>query len=69
MADDANRSVVNEKTYTFKESFSAFAEIPGKLGNHISLEIEKTKEFQKKNWADMKAQISTLISKFSKNND
>tara|TARA_R100001163_G_C4934314_1_gene108874 strand:+ start:381 stop:608 length:228 start_codon:yes stop_codon:yes gene_type:complete len=35
-----------------------------KISNHISMEIEKTKEFQKKNWAETKAQFSRLLSKF-----
>ena len=36
-----------------------------KVSTHISTEIEKTKEFQKKNWAEAKAQWSNLIKKFS----
>tara|TARA_Y100000816_G_C25726823_1_gene383003 strand:+ start:326 stop:538 length:213 start_codon:yes stop_codon:yes gene_type:complete len=36
-----------------------------KVSNHITMEIEKTKEFQKKNWAEAKVQWSNLIKKFS----
>mgnify|MGYP003326813622 CR=1 FL=1 len=35
-----------------------------KVSNHISTEIENTKEFQKKKWAETKAQFSRLFSKF-----
>ena len=36
-----------------------------KVSNHITMEIEKTKEFQKKNRAEAKVQWSNLIKKFS----
>ena len=32
--------------------------VPGKLHNHIQMEVEKTKEFQKKSWAESKAQLA-----------
>ena len=54
-----------EKTVTPQEFADAVASVPAKVGNHISNEIEKTKEFQKKNWAEIKVQWSNLISKFS----
>ena len=40
------------------------ASVPGKVGNQINIEIEKTKEYQKKSWADAKAQWQKLLSKF-----
>ena len=40
-----------------------------KVSNHISMEIEKTKEYQKKNWAITKAQLSKLFSKFQAKKD
>ena len=43
-----------QKTYTPKETIQAFAEVPSKVGNWFSGEVEKTKEYQSKNWADMK---------------
>ena len=43
-----------EKTYTPKETIQAFAEVPGKVGNWFSGEVEKTKEYQAKSWAEMK---------------
>tara|TARA_B100001113_G_scaffold284466_1_gene239680 strand:+ start:224 stop:478 length:255 start_codon:yes stop_codon:yes gene_type:complete len=43
-----------KKTYTPKETIQAFAEVPSKVGNWFSGEVEKTKEYQSKNWAEMK---------------
>ena len=43
-----------QKTYTPKETIEAFASVPGKLSNFVSGEVEKTKEYQKKSWAEMK---------------
>ena len=44
----------DEKTITPKEFGNAIAQTPGKLVNFISNEVEKTKEYQKKSWAEMK---------------
>ena len=43
-----------KKTITPQESGNAIAETPGKLVNFIGAEVEKTKEYQKKSWAEMK---------------
>ena len=32
-----------------------------KIGNHLSMEIEKTKKFQKENWAKGKIQLAKTI--------
>ena len=56
----------DDKTNSIQDTLNTVGEIPTKIGNHISLEIENTKEFQKKNWLVMKAQFSNLISKFSR---
>jgi len=40
---------------------------PGKLHNHIQMQVEKAKEYQKNSWADAKAQLLRLKSKFIKN--
>ena len=40
---------------------------PGKLHNHIQMEIEKTKEYQKNSWAEARAQWLRLKAKFIKN--
>ena len=44
-----------QKTYTPKETIQAFAEVPSKVGNWFSGEVEKTKEYQAKSWAEMKS--------------
>ena len=43
-----------EKTITPKEFGTAIAETPGKIVNFISSEVDKTKEYQKNSWAEMK---------------
>ena len=43
------------------------ASVPGKLQNHIQMEIEKTKEYQSKNWAKMKEDFLKIKAKFIKN--
>ena len=44
----------DEKTITPKEFGTAIAETPGKIVNFISSEVNKTKEYQKNSWAEMK---------------
>ena len=39
---------------------------PAKLQNHIQMEVEKAKEYQKNSWADAKAQLLKLKAKFIK---
>ena len=43
-----------DKTITPKEFASNVAEVPGKLVKFIGNEVDKTKEYQAKSWADMK---------------
>lgn len=43
-----------KKTITPQEFGNTIAETPGKLVNFIGAEVEKTKEYQKKSWAEMK---------------
>ena len=42
------------KTITPKEFVSNVAEVPSKVGNWFTGEVEKTKEFQKDSWAEAK---------------
>ena len=42
------------------------ASVPGKLQNHIQMEIEKTKEYQAKSWAKMKEDFLKIKAKFIK---
>ena len=44
----------DEKTITPKEFGTAIAETPGKIVNFISSEVDKTKEYQKNSWAEIK---------------
>ena len=43
-----------KKTITQKEFVTTLSEVPNKVGNFISSEVDKTKEYQKKSWAEMK---------------
>jgi len=43
-----------EKTITPKEFATAVSEVPGKFGDFIKGEVDKTKEYQAKSWAEMK---------------
>ena len=49
---------------TPKEFASNVAEVPGKVGNWFTNEVEKTKEYQKKNWAKTKEDFASLVKKF-----
>ena len=51
---------------TPQEFVNNLSQVPGKLQSHISMEIEKTKEFQAKNWTKMKADLLKLKAKFIK---
>ena len=55
-----------EKTYTPQETLTAFAEVPGKLGNHLKNEWADIKTYQAKSWADAKKQWQDLKAKFVK---
>ena len=43
-----------KKTITPKEFATTISEVPNKVGNFLTNEVEKTKEYQKKSWAEMK---------------
>tara|TARA_Y100000004_G_scaffold193194_1_gene255246 strand:+ start:1038 stop:1298 length:261 start_codon:yes stop_codon:yes gene_type:complete len=49
-----NWASADEKKVTPKEFATAVSELPSKVGNHISMEIEKSKAYQKKSWAEAK---------------
>ena len=55
------------KSVTPQEFVESVASVPGKVGDHINQEIEKTKAYQAKNWADAKAQLQKLLSVFQAN--
>ena len=52
---------------TPKQFVETVVSVPGKLGNHIQMEIAKTKEFQKQKWAESKIQFANLKKLFIKN--
>ena len=56
-----------QKTITPKEFVSNVVEVPGKLVTFIGSEVEKTKEYQAKSWADMKTKWPFTMIK-GKNN-
>ena len=47
-------SADEKKTITPQEFVTNVAEVPGKLVTFIGNEVDKTKEYQAKSWADMK---------------
>ena len=50
-----NMAIADEKkTITPKEFATTISEVPNKVGNFLTNEVEKTKEYQKKSWAEMK---------------
>ena len=51
---------------TPKEFVNTLSQVPVKAQSFISGEIEKTKEFQAKNWTKMKADLLKLKAKFIK---
>ena len=44
----------DKKSITPKEFATTISEVPTKVGNFINSEVEKTKEYQKKTWAEAK---------------
>ena len=51
----ATSAIADEKkTITPQEFATTLSEVPNKVGNFLTNEVEKTKEYQKKSWAEMK---------------
>ena len=55
-----------DKTITPQEFVSNVAEVPGKLVKFIGNEVDKTKEYQSKSWADMKTKWPFTMLKGNK---
>ena len=49
------------KAITPQEFVNSVVAVPGKVVNHINLEIEKTKAYQAKSWAESKDQFQRTI--------
>ena len=61
------KTVVEEKTYTPKETLTAFSEVPGKLGTHFKEEWVDIKEHQAESWAEAKVKWTSFKTKFLSN--
>ena len=48
-----------QKTYTLTEVKTVNGEYTANVGNFLTNEVEKTKEYQKKSWEEMKTQTSS----------
>ena len=57
----------DEHTVTPKQFVESVASVPGKVGTHIQNEWEDIKVYQANSWANAKAQLLRLKSKFIKN--
>ena len=58
----------DEKTITPKEFATTISEVPSKVGNFISNEVEKTKAYQTKVWSEAKTKWPWTMFK-GKDND
>ena len=58
----------DEKTITPKEFATTISEVPSKVGNFISSEVEKTKAYQTKVWSEAKTKWPWTMFK-GQNND
>ena len=56
-----------KKTITPKEFATTISEVPNKVGNFLTNEVEKTKAYQKKSWAEMKTKWPFTM--FNKGNE
>ena len=56
----------DEKTYSPQEVMESFAQVPGKVGEHLKNEWSDIKDYQAKSWADAKKQWQDLKAKFVK---
>jgi len=55
------------KSVTPQEFIGAVASVPGKVGNHLQSEWQKTKDHQAKSWAEIKFKLQGLKEKFQAN--
>ena len=58
--------VINHAKADVNKVLNDIGSVPGKLQNHIQMEVEKTKEYQKNSWAEAKAQWLRRKAKFIK---
>ena len=60
-------SADDKKTITPQEFVSNVAEVPGKVGNWLTSEVEKTKAYQTKVWSEAKTKWPWTMFKGNKN--
>ena len=61
-------TLAEDKTITPKEFATTISEVPSKVGNFISSEVEKTKAYQTKVWSEAKTKWPWTMFK-GKDND
>jgi hypothetical protein len=57
-------AVAEDETYTIQDTINTVSQIPVKVSSYISEEVDKTKEFQKANWVEMKFKWKGFKEKF-----
>ena len=57
-------AVAEDRTYSISDTLNTVGQIPTKVSATISNEIDKTKTFQKANWAELKYKWMGFNEKF-----
>ena len=57
-------AVAEDETYTIQDTINTVSQIPVKVSSYISEEVDKTKEFQKAQWAEVKFKWKGFKEKF-----
>ena len=57
-------ALADDKTYTIQDTMNTVSQIPVKVAGFISEEVDKTKEFQKAQWAEVKFKWKGFKEKF-----
>jgi hypothetical protein len=60
----AEDPTTDDETYIIQDTINTVGQIPVKVSGFISNEIDKTKEFQKANWAEVKFKWKGFKEKF-----
>ena len=57
-------ALADDKTYTIQDTMNTVGQIPVNFAGFVSNEIDKTKEFQKAQWAEVKFKWKGFKEKF-----
>ena len=57
-------ALADDRTFTIQDTIHTVSQIPVKVAGFVSDEIEKTKEFQKAQWAEVKFKWKGFKEKF-----